>query len=126
GQWSNPRVSRCLLRGSDCERIQPTHRKGFYLPCDEKEKDLLDFFYKVFSIARRSDALIHVPHPEKGRVLDLGCGTGIWAINVAERYPAMFIMGVDLSLIQPNQHPSNCEFYALFDFERQWEMGEDL
>ncbi|PLB48764.1 S-adenosyl-L-methionine-dependent methyltransferase [Aspergillus steynii IBT 23096] len=79
----------------------------------------------VFSIARRSDDLIHVPHPEKGRILDLGCGTGIWAMDVAETYPEMFVVGVDLSRIQPDRHPPNCEFYAPFDLERQWQMGED-
>ncbi|PLB48193.1 regulator of secondary metabolism LaeA [Aspergillus steynii IBT 23096] len=111
---------------SACRDDRPTHRERFFLlSCDEREQDRLNFLHKVFSIARRSDDLIHVPHLVKGRVLDLGCGTGIWAIDVAERYPEMFVVGVDLSPTQPDRHPPNCEFYAPFDFERQWEMGED-
>ena len=31
------------------------------------------------------------------RVLDVGCGTGDWLLNVAQRYPTMSLFGVDVS-----------------------------
>ncbi|KAH2226201.1 hypothetical protein KXV37_006846 [Aspergillus fumigatus] len=102
------------------------YRKGIYmLPCDEQEQDRLDIFHKLFTVARVSDGLIYAPHPTNGRFLDLGCGTGIWAIDVANKYPEAFVVGVDLAPIQPPNHPRNCDFYAPFDFESLWALGED-
>lgn len=34
------------------------------------------------------------------RVLDVGTGTGIWAIEMADKHPAAEILGTDLSPIQ--------------------------
>jgi methylase of polypeptide subunit release factors len=85
----------------------------------------MDIYHKLFSVARR-DALHStpfIPNYDRGpRILDLGTGTGIWAIGMAE-YAAQFtsrlqsrkrransvysqyqhaeVLGVDLSLIQP-------------------------
>jgi methylase of polypeptide subunit release factors len=36
------------------------------------------------------------------RVLDVGTGTGIWAIDYADEHPDTQVVGVDLSPIQPN------------------------
>ncbi|KAE8162143.1 putative methyltransferase [Aspergillus tamarii] len=107
-------------------RMYHAYRKGVYmLPCDEQEQDRLDIFHKLFTVARVSDGLMYAPHPRNGRFLDLGCGTGIWAIDVANKYPDAFVVGVDLAPIQPSNHPKNCEFYAPFDFESPWALGED-
>jgi methylase of polypeptide subunit release factors len=35
------------------------------------------------------------------RALDFGTGTGIWAIEFAEKYPNCQVIGSDLSPIQP-------------------------
>lgn len=58
-------------------------------------------------------------------MLDLGCGTGIWAVDVANKYPEAFVIGVDLAKIQPFNRPQNCDFYAPCDFEDRWALGED-
>ena len=58
--------------------------------------------------------------PPPRRILDLGTGTGIWAIEIAEEFPNAVIVGTDLSPIQPGWTPPNCKFYV-DDFESEWE-----
>ncbi|KAJ0339351.1 hypothetical protein COL154_008867 [Colletotrichum chrysophilum] len=38
-----------------------------------------------------------------GRVLDVGTGTGIWAIQFGDDHPEADILGVDLSATQPSE-----------------------
>lgn len=52
-------------------------------------------------------------------VLDIGTGTGIWAIEFADEYPSASILGTDLSPIQPANVPPNCEF-LIDDCEQDW------
>jgi SAM-dependent methyltransferase len=86
-------------------RLYHGFRRGIYMyPCDEvsappsdrrarwptqAEKDRMDIYHKLFTVARR-DQLHQAPvpsvpqHGEPPRILDVGCGTGIWAIDMAE------------------------------------------
>lgn len=117
-----------------------SYRKGVYLyPCDEQEQDRLDIFHKLFLVARFNhlhySPLYRPPTnangqsgavPDQGpRVLDLGCGTGIWAMEMAQKYPNAYILGIDLAAIQPPNRPPNCDFHAPRDFESPWALGED-
>lgn len=42
------------------------------------------------------------PNSNAKRVLDVGTGTGIWAIDYADEHPEATVIGVDLSPIQPD------------------------
>jgi len=57
----------------------------YMYPCDEPEKDRMDIYHKLFLVARR-EHLHQAPIPQHWapRILDIGCGTGIWAIDMAE------------------------------------------
>ena len=88
-------------------RLYHGYKKGIYMyPCDEVrdalknlrytrevltvlsqgEKDRMDIFHKFFLVARRE--ALHsarlMPNYDTLRILDLGTGTGIWAIDMAE------------------------------------------
>lgn len=45
------------------------------------------------------------------RVLDIATGTGIWAIEMGDKYPEAEIIGSDLSPIQPGFVPPNVRFF---------------
>lgn len=53
------------------------------------------------------------------RVLDIGTGTGIWAIDYAEEHPESEVIGVDVSPIQPIFVPPNVQF-EIDDLEQPW------
>ncbi|RPA91878.1 S-adenosyl-L-methionine-dependent methyltransferase [Choiromyces venosus 120613-1] len=57
-------------------------------------------------------------------ILDVGTGTGIWAIDAADRYPTAIVLGNDLSAIQPAWVPPNCRF-EVDDAESEWVYPEE-
>jgi hypothetical protein len=65
------------------------YRKGIYMmPCDELEQDRLDMCHQLFLHARKgknhkAPICFHPSNPDV-RILDLGTGTGIWAMDMAE------------------------------------------
>jgi ubiquinone/menaquinone biosynthesis C-methylase UbiE len=67
-----------------------------------------------------SDRLYISPLPSSPlHVLDIGTGTGIWAIDFATEHPSSIVTGVDLSPIQPELVPPNCSF-IVDDAEKDW------
>lgn len=69
------------------------------------------------------DQLWHAPMHHPTSVLDVGCGTGIWALAVADIHPAALITGIDISPIQPTLvHPSVT--FQVHDLEEDWDMPE--
>lgn len=62
----------------------------------------------------QSSVRVPISHPAV-RILDVGCGSGIWAKEIAEVLPRTQVMGVDLSpTILPDEpsrpHPDNLSF----------------
>lgn len=56
--------------------------------------------------------------------LDVGTGTGIWAIVFAKSNPSTRVIGTDLSSIQPTTNvPPNCEF-QISNAEESWTFME--
>ncbi|EFX00233.1 tam domain protein [Grosmannia clavigera kw1407] len=105
-----------------------THRGRLYvLPNDETEQNRDDMKHAVSLLVMRGQpfyAPVHERLVEGGDVYDLGTGTGIWAIELADKYPRSIVNGVDLSPIQPNYVPSNV-FFAVDDFEDDWASPPD-
>lgn len=100
------------------------YRSGQYLlPNDEQEQDRLDLLHHIFLLilgGKLYDApLSSSPGFEIKRVLDIGTGTGIWAIDFADEFPGAEIIGTDLSPIQPTWVPPNAKFY-IDDAEAEW------
>ncbi|KAH9484351.1 Secondary metabolism regulator LAE1 [Psilocybe cubensis] len=57
---------------------------------------------------------------EQRRVLDLGTGSGTWAIDIADEFPRAEVIAVDLAPIQPRVVPPNCTF-EICDID-QWSI----
>ncbi|KAF8459795.1 S-adenosyl-L-methionine-dependent methyltransferase [Kalaharituber pfeilii] len=92
--------------------------KGEYiLPNDEIEQERLDLMHHIWRIVTGTLHLAPIENPE--RILDLGTGTGIWAIDMADQYPDAQIIANDLSPIQPKNVPPNLTF-EIDDCESLW------
>ncbi|KAI9719178.1 MAG: hypothetical protein M1828_006271 [Chrysothrix sp. TS-e1954] len=83
----------------------------------------LDGQHDMFEVA--TGAMSHVPTNENiERVLDVGCGTGIWCEAYAEAHPTAQILGVDIAppLLDMTNHkfPPNCAFQK-FNIEDDWD-----
>jgi ubiquinone/menaquinone biosynthesis C-methylase UbiE len=53
---------------------------------------------------------VRVPIANPARVLDVGCGSGIWAKEIAEVLPRTQFIGVDLSPTIIADQPDNLSF----------------
>lgn len=56
-------------------------------------------------------------------VLDIGTGTGIWAMDFADEHPSAVVIGTDLSPIQPTWVPPTLKF-EVDDCEAEWTYPE--
>ncbi|CAH0052544.1 unnamed protein product [Clonostachys solani] len=98
--------------------------KGKYvLPNDEEEKQRLDIQNHQFSITFDGRSCFSPGADGARRVLDVGTGTGVWAIDFADEHPHATVIGVDLSPIQPEYVPVNCRF-EVDDIENEWTWTE--
>lgn len=105
------------------------YREGQYvLPNDDQEQERLDLQHHIWRLllgGRLYTAPLPSPSSDSQlRILDLGCGTGIWAIDMADEFPSSEVFGVDLSPIQPDWVPSNCRFHV-DDYEDEWTYRDD-
>ncbi|KAK6602534.1 methyltransferase domain-containing protein [Botrytis cinerea] len=99
------------------------YRDGKYLmPNDDDEQDRMDLLHHVFNLVL-DGKLYLAPIENPQRVLDVGTGTGIWAIDFADQYPSSHVVGCDLSPIQPGWIPPNLEF-EIDDVEDTWRYSQ--
>ncbi|KAK1999894.1 methyltransferase domain-containing protein [Colletotrichum falcatum] len=98
-----------------------TFRAGsYYGPNDEIEQDSLDFHHAMISKAIGNKlSLSPIDEEETHTILDIGTGTGIWAIETGELLPNSEIIGKDLSANQPPWVPPNVKF-EIDDVESPW------
>ena len=102
-----------------------SYQAGSYnFPNDEPEQNRLDMIHHIYCLALQ-DRLFLAPIDMAGkRVLDIGTGTGIWAIELGEQNPdAALIIGNDFSPIQTQMPPPNVRF-IVDDVELGWAETE--
>ncbi|KAF6799493.1 methyltransferase domain-containing protein [Colletotrichum musicola] len=106
-------------------RTYHRYKEGkYFLPNDEQEQGRLDLQHEI-ALRILNDKLGLAPVENPQRVLDIGTGTGIWAIEYADRNPGSDVLGSDLSPIQPQYVPSNCRF-EIDDAEDEWLYTEQF
>ncbi|KAK4545288.1 hypothetical protein LTR36_003468 [Oleoguttula mirabilis] len=107
-------------------RYASTDLGHYYMPNDRPEIHRLNEQHFVLTTAK-GGSLHDTPLTKRDgfKILDIGCGSGIWCLQMAEDYPDAMIMGMDVSPVQPTSKPANVEWIVPLDMEKEWPFAED-
>ncbi|KAK7418289.1 hypothetical protein QQX98_004074 [Neonectria punicea] len=108
-------------------RTYHRYKDGKYnLPNDDQENERLDFQHNLCLLTFDNKLGLSPPNLRDSkvqRVLDLGTGTGAWAIDFGDEHPEAQVIGVDLSPTQPSFVPPNVQF-EIDDIDEDWTYAE--
>jgi len=92
---------------------------------DDKANEVIDIFHHVLYLLLDNKLyLAPLKKDEIKKVVDIGTGTGIWAIDFADEFPNAEIIGTDVSPIQPQWVPPNLHF-QIDDCSLPWTFAPD-
>lgn len=125
GDETDSLASNILNHRIENGRQYHAYRDGAYWgPNDEPAKEILDFAHHMYLLTL--DQKLHLaPIQNPQQILDVGTGTGIWAIDMADQYPSAVVTGTDLSPIQPEWVPPNCHF-EIDDVTLEWTFPDEF
>ncbi|KAF4962544.1 hypothetical protein FSARC_9322 [Fusarium sarcochroum] len=108
-----------VLEADHGRRYHAFHEGTYLVPNDDEEQGRMDLVHHIYSLLLEGKLHTAPIGDSPQRVLDLGTGTGIWAIDFADEHSSAEVIGTDLSPIQPDWIPANCVF-EVDDFEDPW------
>ncbi|KAK5655701.1 hypothetical protein OQA88_5634 [Cercophora sp. LCS_1] len=113
-------VNGAYLHGRTFRNLAGTEYWG---PSDDIQLEGADVNHHMLYLALE-DKLCLAPIENPQTVLDVGTGTGIWAIDFADEYPSADVVGVDLAPNQPSWVPPNCRF-EIDDLSKTWTFRDE-
>ncbi|KAF9875223.1 putative phosphoethanolamine N-methyltransferase [Colletotrichum karsti] len=96
------------------------------MPNDESERARLEIQHQLFKLCLEGNlTATKLPRDQPLSILDIGSGTGNWAVEMAQQYPQAKIMGVDISAaLLPTNVPPNVLF-EVEDATDLWDREKD-
>ncbi|KAK3385900.1 S-adenosyl-L-methionine-dependent methyltransferase [Podospora didyma] len=92
----------------------------YWVPNDDKQNESMDINHHLLTLVLDGKLFRAPLDAEKiKKVIDIGTGTGLWAIDFADQYPDVEVIGTDLSPIQPTWVPPNLRF-EIEDMTLNW------
>ncbi|KAM0327107.1 hypothetical protein ACHAQA_006235 [Verticillium albo-atrum] len=91
----------------------------YFAPNDARQLECLDITHHYLTVLLDDKLFLAPIESGAKRVLDVGTGTGIWAIDFADQFPDAEVTGTDLSPTQPVWLPPNLSF-EIDDCTRPW------
>ncbi|KAK7419232.1 hypothetical protein QQZ08_010946 [Neonectria magnoliae] len=86
------------------------HPTEYFTPNDEQQLESVDITHHYLTVLLENNLFLAPIKPDVKRVLDVGTGSGIWAIDFADQFPTAEVVGSDLSPCQPEWVPPNVRF----------------
>ncbi|KAH7127865.1 S-adenosyl-L-methionine-dependent methyltransferase [Dactylonectria estremocensis] len=91
---------------------------------DEAQSEAMDIIHHMWTLAQDGKLYLAPISQDIKKALDVGCGTGIWAIDFADEFPSCEVVGTDISPIQPSWIPPNLKF-EIDDCTQDWTFTPD-
>ncbi|KAL2211224.1 S-adenosyl-L-methionine-dependent methyltransferase [Sarocladium strictum] len=107
-------------------RYHSTHSGNgeYWAANDDAQNESLDIIHHMLTLLLDGE-LCKAPIKDNiQKVVDIGTGTGTWAIDFADKYPNASVIGTELSPIQPSWIPPNLEF-QIDDCTSEWTFAEN-
>jgi ubiquinone/menaquinone biosynthesis C-methylase UbiE len=98
-----------------------TQYLAYHFPNDPTETDRLDFQFEILKYCFK-DRNYFAPLSDPKFILDIGTGTGQWAVEMGDEFPDAKVEATDLSPIQPRSVPENVHFFIDDASEDDWAL----
>ncbi|KAK4240966.1 hypothetical protein C8A03DRAFT_12786 [Achaetomium macrosporum] len=93
-------------------------------PNDEAHAESMDIHHHMCTLLLGGKLFLAPIADNPEALLDVGTGTGIWAIDFGDQYPNTEVIGTDLSPMQPTWVPPNVKF-EIDDANMDWTWAEN-
>ncbi|KAI1770814.1 S-adenosyl-L-methionine-dependent methyltransferase [Hypoxylon cercidicola] len=100
------------------------HDSKYFTPNDEQQMQSQDITHHYLTIMLDDKLFLPPVKDDVEKILDVGTGTGIWAIDVGDQFPNAEVTGTDLSPTQPVWVPPNVRF-EIDDCTKEWTWASD-
>ena len=97
--------------------------ESYYMPNDDEEQTRLAVTHQAFLLILNGSLTLSRVLPNVSRILDIGTGTGDWAIAMGERFPNAEIIATDISVCPSTDVPPNV-FFEVDDAQEEWTYTE--
>ncbi|GCE30217.1 hypothetical protein KDA_57010 [Dictyobacter alpinus] len=84
----------------------------YVLPKDLGEINRLDFQHHLLKQAIKTNHIASISHITEPMILDVGCGTGRWVLEMGKEFPQAQVNGLDVEipLVAQEMQEANCAF----------------
>jgi ubiquinone/menaquinone biosynthesis C-methylase UbiE len=90
-----------------------------WIPNDEQQNESMDINHHLLTLCLNGKLFLAPLSENIENALDIGTGTGIWAIDFADQFPNTQVIATDISPIQPEWAPPNLQF-EIDDATLEW------
>ncbi|CCE35189.1 uncharacterized protein CPUR_02120 [Claviceps purpurea 20.1] len=98
---------------------------NYHIPNDDQQIESEELGHHMMTMLFDDQLFLAPLEKDKiNRVLDVGTGSGIWAIEFADRFPNASVIGTDLSPSQPQWVPPNVRF-EIDDATLDWTWNDN-
>ncbi|GAB1318524.1 Secondary metabolism regulator LAE1 [Madurella fahalii] len=95
-----------------------------WAPNDAQHTESMDLYHHVCTLVLGEKLYLAPITKDIKKAIDIGTGTGIWAIDFADEFPSTEVTGTDVSVIQPSWVPPNLKF-VIDDANLDWTWNDN-